>query len=58
VVDATARTIELDPLPGRWPVIAGELLGVVEVTVGADGPAARLVGAGGREPFTVVLRAG
>ncbi|MDT0443494.1 GH116 family glycosyl-hydrolase [Streptomyces johnsoniae] len=58
VVDATARTIELDPLPGRWPVIAGARLGVVEVTARADGPAARLVGADGPEPFTVVLRPG
>lgn len=59
VVDATARTVELDALPGRWPVIAGGLLGVVEVTEQADGPAARFTGEfgnAGDAPFTAVLR--
>ncbi|NGN69569.1 hypothetical protein G5C51_37495 [Streptomyces sp. A7024] len=52
VVDAGARTIELDPLPGRWPVIAGGLLGVVEV---GDGRA-DFRGTHEGEPFAVVLR--
>ncbi|WP_419999633.1 GH116 family glycosyl-hydrolase [Streptomyces boninensis] len=53
VVDAGARTITLDLLPGRWPVIAGGLSGVVEVAGGR----ADFIGRQDGEPYAVVLRA-
>ncbi|MEV6107051.1 GH116 family glycosyl-hydrolase [Streptomyces sp. NPDC051940] len=52
VVNAVERTIELDALPGRWPVFAGDVVGVVEV---ADGQA-RYAGSAAGEGFRVVLR--
>ncbi|RII14747.1 hypothetical protein DSC45_20550 [Streptomyces sp. YIM 130001] len=53
VVDARSRTITLDPLPGRWPVIAGALVGTVEVT---EARTARFAGRYGGEPYELVLR--
>lgn len=51
VVDAVAGTIELDPVPGRWPVLAGSTVGTVEVTRGPDGWTA-IYDAGSREAGT------
>ncbi|MFW6691002.1 GH116 family glycosyl-hydrolase [Streptomyces sp. MAR4 CNX-425] len=61
VVDAGAGTVELDPLPGRWPVVAGGHVGVVHVVRGAAGFAAEAVwesvAEGSAGPLTVRLRA-
>lgn len=61
VVDAGAGTVELDPLPGRWPVVAGGHVGVVHVARGADGVVAEAVwepvAEGSAGPLTVRLRA-
>jgi len=59
-VDAGAGTVELDPLPGRWPVVAGGHVGVVHVTAGPAGATAEAVwesvDEGGRGPLAVRLR--
>lgn len=41
VVDAGRGVVVVDPVPGRWPVIAGGRLGHVEVSESAAGPVAR-----------------
>ncbi|MFI6937658.1 GH116 family glycosyl-hydrolase [Streptomyces sp. NPDC050418] len=37
VVDARARTITVDPVPGRWPVVAGPLVGTLVIRPSEDG---------------------
>ena len=41
VVDVGRGVVVVDPVAGRWPVIAGGRLGHVEVSEGATGPVAR-----------------
>ncbi|WP_255955995.1 GH116 family glycosyl-hydrolase [Streptomyces odontomachi] len=56
VVDRVTGTVELDPLPGRWPVIAGGTVGTVTVDASPDGPRARFTGSWDGAPLTVRLR--
>lgn len=56
VVDASAREIRVAPRPGRWPVIAGGVLGYVEVTHDEGELTARFDGTGEGVPFTVRVK--
>lgn len=56
VVDVAAREIFVDPLPGRWPVIVGGVLGTVDVTDAAGELSARFEGEDEGAPFTVRVR--
>ncbi|WP_194891762.1 GH116 family glycosyl-hydrolase [Catenulispora pinisilvae] len=57
VVQVATGSIELDPLPGRWPVIVGPLVGQVEVARVGGEVRARFVGSAPGKPVAVRVRA-
>ncbi|MFI6346086.1 GH116 family glycosyl-hydrolase [Streptomyces sp. NPDC050560] len=56
VVDARARVVTIEPLPGRWPVVCGDTVGTVEVEQGPGGATATATGALDAAGYTVRLR--